>query len=95
MKNVVLSGHIEVPVEDLAAVRQELPIHIAATLAESGCLAFEVVEVPGTPGSFSVYEVFSSRGAFELHQRRVAGSRWGQVAAGATRHYSISEAEPG
>jgi len=91
MAKVILSGYIEVPVEDLSAVRKELPGHIEATLAEKGCVVFEVAEVRGSPGRFTVYEEFSNRVAFEHHQQRVATSTWGKVAARATRHYSISE----
>jgi quinol monooxygenase YgiN len=91
MARVVLSGFIEVPASDLSAVREELPKHIEATLAEEGCIVFEVVEDASTPGRFHVYEEFSSKEAFEQHQRRTTASRWGKVAAGAKRHYSVSE----
>ncbi len=76
-------------------VRHELPAHIEATRAEEGCLVFEVSEVAGKPGTFSIYEELTSRVAFEFHQRRAARSRWGEVAARATRNYSITEAESG
>ena len=92
MTNLILSGYIEVPADILDAVRAELPRHIELTLAEDGCIVFKVEEDEETPGRFSVYEEFSSREAFELHQHRAAASRWGEVTAGATRHYSVSEA---
>lgn len=91
MTKIVLKGHIDVGAGDLAAVRDELPKHIESTRAEAGCLVFEVAEVAGRPGRFSVYEEFISKAAFELHQRRVAASHWGTVSAGATRQYSLTE----
>lgn len=94
MVRVILSGHLEVPLVDLDAVRQELSSHIEATLAENGCITFEVVESAERAGRFTVYEEFSSRETFELHQERVANSRWGQVAASATRYYTVTEVGP-
>ena len=95
MKKVVLTGTIEVPAASLDAVRVELPCHVAATLAEEGCIVFEVEEVRGDPGCFNVYEEFSSRRAFELHQLRVAGSRWGELTVNASRDYSVREEDSG
>ncbi len=92
MAGITLSGTIEFPADQLEAVRHALPAHIEATRAEEGCLVFEVSEVAGKPGTFSIYEEFTSRTAFEFHQRRAAGSRWGEVAARATRNYTITEA---
>ncbi|WP_240732916.1 putative quinol monooxygenase [Halioglobus maricola] len=69
----------------------ELPMHIALTLQESGCKAFEVTQDSGDARIFRVYEKFSNRSAFEAHQSRVEGSLWGSITANAERHYDISE----
>lgn len=79
------------PVQDLNAVRQELPRHIAATRAERGCRVFEVTELGTPPGRFSVVEEFASREAFESHQQRVAKSHWGKVTARALSNYAITQ----
>ena len=63
-------------------------------MKEKGCITFEVAESAERAGRFTVYEEFSSREAFELHQERVANSRWGQVAASATRYYTVTEVGP-
>ncbi|MEM0955854.1 MAG: putative quinol monooxygenase [Pseudomonadota bacterium] len=91
MKKIVLSGHLEVPDRDLDAVRRALPGHVEATRRETGCITFEITEDPAQPGSFVVYEEFSSWEAFEYHQQRAGDSRWGQVAAASQRHYAIEE----
>lgn len=93
MKRIVLSGHITVPDQELQAVREELPVHIAATKAEPGCLVFRVEEDPNQPGRFEVYEEFVSREAFDAHQERVRASDWGQISKNAERSYSIEERE--
>jgi len=89
MQKVILSGHIEVPAEDIEAVRAALPDHISNTLAEKGCLVFEVKEHPTNPGVFSVYEEFTSQEAFELHQKRVKESAWDATTKNVVRHYTI------
>ena len=64
MKEVILSGFIIVPESDLAAVREALPRHMAATKAEPGCIVFSVKEHEREPGRFEVYEEFESKEAF-------------------------------
>jgi quinol monooxygenase YgiN len=91
MAKIILSGTIEFPLAHLETVRRELPGHIEATRAEAGCVVFEVEEVAGHPGRFSVYEEFVSRAAFELHRQRAANSPWAEVATHATCNYSITE----
>jgi autoinducer 2-degrading protein len=80
---------IEVPDADLDLVQSELPNHIALTLQEPGCLTFSVERDHEIGNRFKVYEVFASKEAFEHHQDRVKGSRWGVITKNVQRHYSI------
>jgi (4S)-4-hydroxy-5-phosphonooxypentane-2,3-dione isomerase len=89
-----LTGHIDVPPDRLEAVTKALAEHIRLTRAEAGCELFEVRPVPGTPGRFSVEEVFRSRTDFEAHQERAAASYWARASAGLARHYRIEEITP-
>lgn len=89
MPKVILSGHIIVPPSDLAAIRQALPQHIAATQAEPGCLVFQVKEDQTQHGRFSVYEEFIDQAAFDAHQKRSQSSNWGQVSQNIERHYTL------
>lgn len=89
MKKITLSGHIVVPDCDVANVRQALPVHIAATRAEKGCIVFNVEEHATEAGRFEVYEEFETPAAFKLHQKRVRESNWGSVTKNVTRHYVI------
>lgn len=90
MGKVTLSGYIVVENEDLAAVKQALAEHKCLTLAESGCLVFDVTPTPGNPNRFDVYEEFVDRNAFEQHQARTKASPWGKITANVARHYQIS-----
>ena len=58
---IVVSGHIEVPLHDLSAVKAELINHIALTRAERGCITFSVTQRPEMPTLFDVYEEFDLR----------------------------------
>ena len=91
MSKIILSGYIEVPLDDLVQVTSELPRHIELTRAEPGCLVFEVTQDQNNAHRFNVYEVFSDRQAFDVHQARVRRSKWGEVTQRVARHYEISE----
>lgn len=91
MSKITLTGHILVPHEDLASVKRALPDHVENTLAEYGCISFEVSPDSDNPHRFNVYEEFKDKESFETHQRRVAKSHWGLVSARVTRHYEITE----
>lgn len=91
MSKVTLSGHIEVPTEDLDAVLAELPNHILLTHQEVGCITFTVTRDSASPQRFSVYEEFTDRAAFEKHQARVKASHWGEVTKNVERFYTVTE----
>ncbi|MCG7518120.1 putative quinol monooxygenase [Ruegeria sp. Ofav3-42] len=87
---VILKGHISVPADRLAQVRDALPEHIALTRAEPGCLSFDVEEEAAVPGRFNVSEVFASQVAFDAHQARTKASVWFEVTKGIPRDYAIT-----
>lgn len=84
-----LDGHIDVPPDRLSAVEAALPVHIARTQAEPGCLSFSVVPCPTVAGRFLVSEVFVNQDAFDAHQARTKASDWFQITAGIAREYKI------
>lgn len=87
---ITLSGHVVVPAADLEAVKARLPDHIRLTLAEPGCLSFDVRPAPNDPGRYLVNEHFRDRAAFDAHQARVKSSDWGRATAHLARKYEIS-----
>lgn len=90
MSQVILSGFIKVPPDDLAAVSAALPRHIELTRAEPGCLEFEVTSPATDPARFDVSETFVDAAAFRHHQQRVINSAWGQCTQNVERHYEIT-----
>lgn len=88
---VVLTGWIAVPPDEIAALRQLLEEHVRLTRAEPGCRAFAVTQNPRDPTRFDVAERFRDRAAFEAHQRRSAASAWGAASRHLERHYSITD----
>lgn len=89
MEKVTLEGFIDVPIDDLKTVEDELPRHMELTMAEAGCLVFEVTRDKSFPTRFNVYEEFDSESSFQYHQARVSSSAWGKVTKNVTRHYTI------
>jgi quinol monooxygenase YgiN len=90
MTKVTLKGHILVPDKDLESVRRALPRHIKNTLAETGCLSFEIIPDKENVNRFFVFEEFKDMESFKAHQNRVATSEWGAVSVGVERHYEIT-----
>ena len=86
---VVLSGYITVPSNEVEVVLERLPEHIALTLAEPGCLVFEVHQRAGAPTIFDVYKEFHDARAFADHQARVQASPWNAVTKGVERSYKV------
>jgi autoinducer 2-degrading protein len=89
MSNVVLSGFIKVPPDDLVAIIAALPQHIELTRAESGCLRFEVTPHTVDSTRFEIDEVFVDPAAFRHHQQRVTHSAWGKCTQNVERNYEI------
>ncbi|OCX63124.1 hypothetical protein BFP70_13015 [Thioclava sp. SK-1] len=79
--------------EDAARVRVMLPDHIRATLAEPGCLMFEVTQMPDAPLQFRVTESFLDEASFQAHQQRTHNSPWGQSTAHMERRYHITQSD--
>ncbi len=90
MPKVILQGYIIVPDSSLEKVEEELAKHIELTRKESGNLIFEVTTDVKNHNRFTVYEEFVSQDAFDSHQQRVKGSRWGEVTTDVERHYEIT-----
>ncbi|MEO9653994.1 putative quinol monooxygenase [Marinomonas sp.] len=88
---VSLQGYLLVSPEDLAAVRQALPLHISLTRQEVVCVLFQVTESHQQTGRFDVHEEFVDRPSFEAHQARVKNSDWGAISRHAERFYQITE----
>lgn len=88
-RKVYLDGHIDVPADRRAAVDAALPVHIALTRAEPGCLKFEVTTCGTVEGRLLVSEIFTDQAAFDAHQARTKSSDWLQVTAGIPRDYTI------
>jgi autoinducer 2-degrading protein len=91
MSKVTLSGHIEVPREDLDVVLAKLPNHIELTHQEAGYITFTVTRDSANPQRFEVYEEFTDKATFEKHQARVKASHWGEVTKNVERLYTITE----
>ncbi|MGJ8528208.1 putative quinol monooxygenase [Maritalea sp.] len=90
---IYLNGHIDVPLDRVAAVEAALPKHIELTLAEPGCISFVVVPSTQIDGRFKVAELFVDRAAFEAHQERTKASAWHKITDGIPREYTIREGE--
>ena len=87
---IVLSGFIAVAQAEVEVVLEHLPEHVALTLAEPGCLVFEVRQRAVTPTIFDVYEEFQDAEAFAGHQARVKASSWGAVTKDVERTYTVT-----
>lgn len=88
---IELSGYIDVPEGRREAIAAALPLHIALTRAETGCLCFDVTPDPEVKGRYNVNERFADRASFEAHQDRVRASEWGEISAGIPRNYTICD----
>ncbi|MFG6667486.1 putative quinol monooxygenase [Halomonas sp. HNIBRBA4712] len=91
MAKVMLKGTITVPEAELDTFLQALMRHRQQTLAEPGCIMFDVIQDQADPCRYNVFETFVDRTAFDHHQRRVANSEWGRPTRNAVRHYEIIE----
>ena len=87
---VILSGYVDVPDGDIAIVEKHLPTHIRLSLAEDGCVSFDVRVDPTNPNRYLVDEEFTTQAAFDAHQARVKASEWGQATAHLKRQYKLT-----
>jgi quinol monooxygenase YgiN len=71
-------------------VRRHLPQHIALSLAEPGCLTFNI-EPTADPLVWQLDESFVSRAAFEAHQTRTRASIWYAATAHLARDFAMTE----
>lgn len=74
---------------EAAIVEESLPQHIMLTLAEPGCISFEV-KCSINPLVWDVAEVFKDAESFNLHQARVKASNWGRATASIKREYAVT-----
>lgn len=88
---IYLDGYLDIPPDRQEAVMAALPKHVELTLAEPGCLKFEVMESAETAGRLLVSEIFVDQAAFEAHQTRNRASDWFQITSGIERHFAIRE----
>ncbi len=92
MGEVTLTGFIEIPAGERAALLPLLDEHIRLTRAEPGCLAFDVTETAPNSGRFAVAERFRDNAAFDAHQARASASPWGAASRHLSRDFHRSEA---
>lgn len=89
MSKIILQGFIIIPKQDRELILAELQHHSMLTLAEDGCIKFEIKPAIASDdnGKYWVYEEFVSIEAFEYHQARVKSSKWGKISKEVERHY--------
>ncbi|PZR00410.1 MAG: antibiotic biosynthesis monooxygenase [Cereibacter sphaeroides] len=93
--SVRLSGHLLcASAAEADIVRRHLAEHVRLTLAEAGCLSFQVAQT-GDPLIWRVQECFANRAAFDAHQSRTRTSAWGIATEAIRRDYRIVETDPG
>ncbi len=86
-----LRGHLICQTsKEAAAVRWNLPQHIAVSRASPGCLSFEV-EQTDDPLVFEVMESFRTREDLEAHQARTHASPWFEATRQILRDYRVEE----
>ena len=88
---IELTGYIDVPEGRREAIAAALPLHIALTRAETGCLRFDVTPDADVQGRYNVTELFTDLASFEAHQNRVESSDWGEISSGIPRDYTIRD----
>jgi quinol monooxygenase YgiN len=74
---------------DAALVADHVPTHISLSLAEPGCLSFEVIKTD-EPLIWAVTESFVDKAAFDAHQDRTRASDWYRLTAHIPRQYAVT-----
>jgi quinol monooxygenase YgiN len=91
MPRIVLTGFLICrSLDEADRVSALLPAHTAATLAEPGCIGFEVWRSMADPVRFAVKEVFRDRESFDAHQERTRASMWWSVTRDIPRDYRLT-----
>jgi quinol monooxygenase YgiN len=86
-----LSGRLVCMTEgERETVLAHRPGHVAATLAEPGCLSFTIDDTDD-PMVFDVRESFRDRAAFDAHQARTRESVWFSATKGILRDFRVEE----
>ena len=86
-----LRGQLICLTEDEAQlVRLHLPLHLALTRAEAGCLTF-VVDATEDPMVWEVIETFRDCASFDAHQARTRDSAWFAATRGILRNFRLDE----
>ena len=91
---IAVAGVLSCGEADRAMVEGLLVDHIRLTLAEPGCLMFQVVADRCDPCRFLVAERFKDSAAFQAHQTRTAASAWGKATAHLQRDFQITDTDP-
>lgn len=79
-----------VTAQESAAVQANVAEHIRLTLAEPGCLSFEV-EPTDDPMVWEVMETFRTMADFHSHQVRTRDSVWLEATQGIARAFRVEE----
>ncbi|MCM0622056.1 putative quinol monooxygenase [Nocardioides bruguierae] len=89
-ENVVLRGTLTAPDAQVATlVETHMPRHVELSLAEPGCLHFEVTPA-AAPLTWELSERFVDTAAFRAHQARGAASEWATVSALLSEDFRIT-----
>jgi quinol monooxygenase YgiN len=75
--------------DEAQVVATHVPLHIALTLAEPGCLSFAVKQT-ADPLVWQVDESFTDQAAFDAHQARTKTSAWARLSAHIERTFTIT-----
>lgn len=75
---------------EAAAVRAHRAEHTRLTLAEPGCLTFDISDTDD-PMVFEVMEAFRDAASFAAHQARTRDSAWFAATRGILRNFRMEE----
>ncbi|MFZ5708194.1 MAG: putative quinol monooxygenase [Pseudomonadota bacterium] len=70
---------------------ETLADHLRSTLAEDGCMSFEIHRSMADPVCFAVRAVFRDRESLAAHLARAGTSDWGKATRHAARDFRLSE----
>ncbi len=79
--------------EESDRVAAALPDHIRLSLAEPGCLAFEVLRSTADPCRFAVRQYYRSPEDYDAHLARSRESGWWKLTGHVPRDFRITETD--